>query len=246
MAAERAGPPWPRSPRRAQRNPRRLRRGRQRAGWQQPCGQPGREEKLQRARSASRTRGQRGRAGRARVGLPPTTATRAVPASCPHRPAAHPRVDAAGRGQDGCERREDVAFSRVPAQRGIALSPARQETAGVGRENSRSGGEHPAVRGALGRSSRPRRSAASGAAVERCRSRSHCNCCTSRLHRALMSATAGPPNRTYPAWCARIASCAPSYSCTPSWHLRVARSGASESFRATRMHGGVSVRAGRD
>ena len=34
-------------------------------------GQPGREEKLQRARSASRTRGQRGRAGRARVGLPP-------------------------------------------------------------------------------------------------------------------------------------------------------------------------------
>jgi len=35
-----------------------------------------------------RTRGQRGRAGRARVGLlPPAATTRAVPASCPHRPA---------------------------------------------------------------------------------------------------------------------------------------------------------------
>ncbi len=65
-------------------------------------GQPGREEKLQRARSASRTRGQRGRAGRARVGLPPAAATRAVPASCPHRPAAHPRRR--GHEQDGCEK----------------------------------------------------------------------------------------------------------------------------------------------
>ena len=152
-------------------------------------GQPGREEKLQRARSASRTRGQRGRAGRARVGLPPAAATSAVPASCPHRPAAHPRR----RGQDGCERREDVAFSRVPAQRWIALSPTGQETAGVGRENSRSA-RRASCRPP--RSSRPRRSPrrSRGAAVERCRSRSHCNC-TSRLHRlrcsgrALMSAT---------------------------------------------------------
>ena len=120
-----------------------------------------------------RTRGQRGRAGRARVGLPPAAAaTRAVPASCPHRPAAHPR-----RGQDGCERRE-MPRSRECLHNGgspRALSPAGQETVGVGRENSQSARRAaPAVRrGALGRALARRRSSSRTlpGAVERCRSR---------------------------------------------------------------------------
>ena len=131
MAAGR--PPLPRSPRGARRNPRRKRRGRLRAraavAW---AAGPGGEAA---ARSVRLTHSRPARSGWA----------------CARRPAARRRHErsarelsaqtcrpSARRGQDGCERREDVAFSRVPAQRWIALSLAGQETAGVGRENSRS------------------------------------------------------------------------------------------------------------
>ena len=133
MAAGRVGPPWPRSPRRARRNPRRKRRGRLRAraavAW---AAGPGGEAA---ARSVRLTHSRPARSSWACARRPAarrrheSSARELSTQTC--RPSAPPRTRA-GR------LREDVAFSRVPAQRCIALSWAGQETAGVGRENSRS------------------------------------------------------------------------------------------------------------
>ena len=75
MAAGCAGVPLPRSPSRARRNPRRLQAPRAAARGQPWRGQPWRRAGRRSCSwSASRTRGQRGRAERARVGLPPAAA----------------------------------------------------------------------------------------------------------------------------------------------------------------------------